>query len=66
METSKNKNGQGQGLLSITSPQKLFAWCAGLGNTVCVSDLETKQDYAQFNGVKLNNGNGIFDRNPNI
>ena len=39
------------------TPPKLFAFCSNKTNKVNIIELETKQDYAEFEGTQLSNGN---------
>ena len=40
----------------------LLAWFSGKNNKIRIVELESKQEYANFDGVKLSNLNdGIFD-----
>ena len=46
--------------ISSTSPT-LLAWSSDFENKIRIVELETKQEFANFNGVKLNNSSsGIF------
>ena len=42
------------------SSSNLIAWCSFVNNKIRVDDLETKQEYVQFDGARLNVGNRIY------
>ena len=38
---------------STPSAPKLLAWCSGVNNKISIIELETKQEFVNFDGVKL-------------
>ena len=42
-----------------TRPSKLIAWCSDQSNKISILNLDTKQEYVSFEGVKLNNNECI-------
>ena len=45
---------------NISSQPKLLAWCSQWENKISIVEIETQQEFANFNGVKLNKTCGIF------
>ena len=45
---------------NIPSQQKLLAWCSYKNNKISIVELETKQEFTNFDGAKLNKTNGIL------
>ena len=45
---------------SISSKPELLAWSSRLDNKIIIAELATKQEFANFYGVKLKNPGGIF------
>ena len=45
----------------VSSKPKLLAWCSSVNNKISIAELETKESFANFDGVKLNlKDDGIF------
>ena len=49
-----------QFFIGVASYPNLLAWCSQLTNMIGVCDLETNQEYAEFNGASLDIGDCIF------
>ena len=45
---------------SVSSMPEPFAWSSGMNNKINIVELETKQEFANFDGVKLKKPHGIF------
>ena len=45
---------------NISSKPKLLAWCSYRTNKISIVELETKQEFTNFNGVKLSKTGSIF------
>ena len=45
---------------SIPSQRKLLAWSSRWNNKISIVEIEKKQQFAKFDGVKLNEGGSIF------
>ena len=48
---------------NILSQPKLLAWSSYGSNKISIVELETKQEFADFNGVKPNKSDGIYSSN---
>ena len=66
---NKNENSDGFQIPSKIrdiTPPKLLAFCSRDTNKVSVTNLETKQNYASFDGVRLSNIGNMFVLNGEI
>ena len=45
---------------NIPSQPKLLAWCSRMNNKIRIVEIEAQQEFANFDGVKLNNIASIF------
>ena len=45
---------------NIPSQPKLLAWSSWMDNKINIAELETKQEFTNFDGAKLNKTDGIF------
>ena len=45
---------------NIPSQAKLLAWCSYDNNKISIVEIETQQEFANFDGVKLNETSGIL------
>ena len=46
------------------SPPTLLAWSSQYSNKISIVELESKQEFSKFDGVKLKTSDGIFPFYP--